>query len=206
MLEHLSEIIPYDLANIMLRESDELVFMHATRGYENYSKAGFTATNIDLDSTPLINSVVTEKKSRIVSDTFLDPDWVRVPGAEHVASWMGIPLIAGGEVIGLYSVDKAERGYFTEEDLRQAEALSGQAAVAIQNAQLYEQIQQHTEELETRVAKRTEELSIAKAQAEFADQLKSAFLATMSHELRMPLNSIIGFTGILLQGLVGELK
>lgn len=49
-------------------------------------------------------------------------------------------------------------------------------------------------------------LRIAKEQAESADRLKSSFLATMSHELRTPLNSIIGFSGILLQGLAGELN
>jgi PAS domain S-box-containing protein len=62
------------------------------------------------------------------------------------------------------------------------------------------------DELEARVAERTEELAQANIQLKEMDRLKSEFLATMSHELRTPLNSIIGFSGIMLQGIPGELN
>ncbi len=84
---------------------------------------------------------------------------------------------------------------------------------AIENAQLYEQVKRHTEELQRRVREATLELTqqneLLQRQAlelEQASDAKSRFLANMSHELRTPLNAVLGYTELLLRGAFGELN
>jgi len=68
-----------------------------------------------------------------------------------------------------------------------------------------DELQKANDALEIKVAKRTKELHDANIRLKELDRLKGTFISSMSHELRTPLNSIIGFTGIMLQGMVGEL-
>ena len=67
-------------------------------------------------------------------------------------------------------------------------------------------LQKAHDELEERVERRTKELQEANVKLQQLDQLKSMFIASMSHELRTPLNAIIGFSTLILNGMIGPLN
>src|SRR3954454_18666728 len=113
-------------------------------------------------------------------------------------SWLGVPMIARDHVIGSISVQSYRRNAFSTDDEILLTTIANQAAVALDNAQLFRDLEGMTTELERRVLDRTNELNETNIQLQAADRTKNQFLANMSHELRTPLNSIIGFSAVLL--------
>ncbi len=118
----------------------------------------------------------------------------RSPIYEHllIRAIMGVPMIYGGELIGVLLVEEigTSNRRFNKNDVRLLSLLAGQAASAVHNARLYEQVQKYTETLEQRVAERTQELAHANQQLTVLDRLKSRFVADVSHELRTPVSSL----------------
>jgi GAF domain-containing protein len=123
-----------------------------------------------------------------IPDVKKDPDytWVEAQKLADFRTIIAVPMLREGVPIGVLALTRTEVRPFTERQIDLITTFADQAAIAIENVRLFDEIQDKSRQLEE------------------ASKHKSQFLANMSHELRTPLNAILGYTELMADGAYGE--
>jgi signal transduction histidine kinase len=123
-----------------------------------------------------------------IPDVKNDPEytWAEAQRLGGFRTTLGVPMLREGVPIGVFALGRSEVRPFTDKQIELVTTFADQAAIAIENVRLFDEIQDKSRQLEE------------------ASQHKSQFLANMSHELRTPLNAILGYTELMADGAYGE--
>jgi PAS domain S-box-containing protein len=136
----INKVVPHDTATIFLVEKNK------TQQVRHYGPQEMTqlpdnASAGSVDELPSLQRMIASQMPIIISDTQTSPLWVKRMHLAWVRSFLGAPIQSEGQVIGFITLNSATPGFFTPVHAERLQAFANQAAVAIQNARLYQQAQ-----------------------------------------------------------------
>ncbi len=166
------------LEPVASRNLDQGLWKKEFELYKNMSGRGLSKAVFEKRAPVVVENVQTDPRTG-------NPEFFRKQG---LVSYIGIPLVAEGQILGVLGFYMREKHWFAKEEGEFLSALGREVAIAIHNSQLYEQIKNQA------------------AALELANKGKDEFMNMMSHELRTPLNVIMGYAQVLSEGVFGKIS
>jgi len=149
LLDQLADVIEFDNASLQIFEGKQ------RRIISGLSKIGPNIQRIEpgLVKTqweqPLVNTLIETSQPLVIPNTQLDPRWPASQADRRIRSWIGAPLLSGGEAIGLLVLEHSESGSYDDDSADFISAIAAQVTAAIRNAGLFQQTQQRSVQLQT---------------------------------------------------------
>jgi diguanylate cyclase (GGDEF)-like protein len=144
LLDQVGRVMPYDLANILLSDGNSHLRVVRTRLSEIADP--FLARHIDdalfeISDTPNLQQMIESGRPMVIPDIAAYPGWVqRVPFPAR--SWAGVPVFSNDQMVACFSLVKFETNFYNAHHADLLAIFAGQAALALQNARLFTEVQQ----------------------------------------------------------------
>jgi len=156
ILDILARIISYDSASIALQQNEKLVIV-AGKGFPS----GYDVLGKELAHSEKWLNLNSSRQAIILPDVHLESSFEQWEGSEYIRSWMGVPMIVHNKLIGFINLDSRDPNTFTEKDAIVAQTFANSAAVAIENARLFQEESRRSQIIEA-MAKIANEFATAK--------------------------------------------
>jgi len=157
ILHELDRVLPYKAAIVATLENG-VPQITALEGFDSPESTQAALARIHDESNPIFQRLVRNQEPVIIADVDAEPGWLSQPETDFIRSCMGVPLVAHDQTIGVLMLDSDQVGAYTNDLATIAHAFAASAAVAIQNARLFHDLEQQAENLELLVSERTGEL------------------------------------------------
>jgi PAS domain S-box-containing protein len=181
ILSHVVRAVPHDAATVMLVSDGTARVVRgqgmAARGLEEIS-----TFHTPIISLPNYQHMYDTQLPLVVPDTHSSPHWMVLEERAWVHSFAGAPIRVDGQVIGFLNLYSSVPGFFKPECAGPLMVFADQAAVALKNAQLYNEIQAYAAELEARVEERTAQFRQAKEHVETILDSSSDVIILLNNE------------------------
>lgn len=138
ILEQLARVIHYDSSSILLKRGNGLRVV-AAQGFDDPGVV--LGLSFDRAEEYLAFRAIRQRRTIVVDDVQQDADWRVSHCTQHVRGWIGAPLMTQDEVFGVLTVDSCQPRAYTQEDAQVVTTFAHQAAIALANARLVEQLQ-----------------------------------------------------------------
>jgi signal transduction histidine kinase len=185
LLERVSAYLPYDSVIVRLRDL-------GSGAVETAGAKGIGTVALDewRDELGFIDNAMEARRPLMIDNLAADARRENLDflGQEGFTSFLAVPLVANDQVMGSLSFLTREERNFSGDEIDFLSTMAGQAALAIHHSQLFQKIEQQANELR------------------HANKAKDEFIGVVSHELKTPLNVILGYSNMLLEKMLGEIS
>src|SRR6516165_571158 len=182
LVESAGRLCGADYATIT-RQKDGVLFFAEAYGYSSEFIEYVKATPVERGRGTATGRALLEGRVIHIADVLADPDytWAEAQRLGGYRTVLGVPMLREGIPIGVLTLMCFKVRPTTEKQIELVSTFADQAAIAIENVRLFDEIQDKNRQLQ------------------MASENKSQFVSSMSHELRTPLNAIIGLTEMMVK-------